>query len=99
MITVRAADVEAKSIEWLGEQRIPLGKITLVAGEPGLAKSQLVAHLAATVSRGALWAVSDHCAPKGSVVIVSTEDDISDTIVPRLQAAERTSTRSTSSTG
>jgi putative DNA primase/helicase len=59
----------------------------LIAGDPGLGKSQLTAYLAATVSNGGQWPCAEGCALRGSVVIFSAEDDAADTIVPRLIAA------------
>ena len=52
LVVQRAADVEMRSIEWLWPGRVALGKLTLIAGEPGLGKSQLAAALAAAVSTG-----------------------------------------------
>jgi hypothetical protein len=87
MSTIRAADVKPQAISWLWQGRIPLGKVTMIVGYPGKCKSLLGAFLAATVSRGASWPIRGDRAPKGSVLMVSTEDDPADTIVPRLQAA------------
>jgi hypothetical protein len=41
--------------QWLWPNRIPIGKLTLLVGEPGLGKSLLVADLAARVSAGLPW--------------------------------------------
>jgi len=46
-----AADIKPEKVDWLWEQRLPLGKCVLVAGEGGLDKSMVLAWLAATVSR------------------------------------------------
>ncbi len=87
LVIVRAADIEMRSIEWLWPGRAAIGKLTLIAGEPGLGKSQLAVALAAAVTTGGRWPGSDDRAPLGSVVIFSAEDDPSDTLVPRLVAA------------
>jgi hypothetical protein len=87
MSTIRAADVEPQAVSWLWPGRIPLGKVTMIVGYPGICKSLLGTFLAATVSQGAPWPIPGDLAPKGSVLMVSTEDDPADTIVPRLQAA------------
>ena len=86
LVVHRAADVEMRSLEWLWPGRVALGKLTLIAGEPGLGKSQLAAALAAAVTTGAPWPCGDGHAPQGSVVMLSAEDDASDTVVPRLSA-------------
>ncbi|GMV27145.1 MAG: hypothetical protein AMXMBFR58_31760 [Phycisphaerae bacterium] len=81
------ADVEPTAIRWLWPGRIALGKITMLAGHPGLGKSFLTCDLAARVSAGLPWPdVGDPC-PQGQVLILNGEDDPSDTIRPRLDAA------------
>lgn len=83
----RAADIEIKPIEWLWPGRIALGKIAMIAGNPGLGKSMAMASIASCVSNGAPFPLCDETRPPGNVIILSAEDDASDTIVPRLQAA------------
>jgi hypothetical protein len=81
------ADVQPEKIEWLWPWRIAIGKQTLIGGEPGLGKSQITAALAAAVTTEALWPCDEGRAPKGSVLILSAEDDAADTIRPRMDAA------------
>ncbi len=83
-----AADIKPEKVDWLWEQRLPLGKCVLVAGEGGLGKSMVLAWVAATVSRGKEWPCGEGQARRGSVIILSAEDDAADTIVPRLLAAD-----------
>ena len=73
-------------IDWLWWQRIALGKLNLIAGQPGLGKSQITALFAAVVSTGGTWP-DGSTAPLGNVIFVCCEDDAADTIVPRLDAA------------
>lgn len=80
------AAVEAKNIAWLWEPRIALGKITLLSGHPGQGKSQFTAHLAARTTRGEAFVDGQRC-PCGSVIMVACEDDVADTVRPRLEAA------------
>jgi hypothetical protein len=80
------ADIEARAVEWLWPGRIARGKVTLIAGHPGLGKSQLALSVAATVTSGAAWPVDEGEAEQGSVIILSAEDDAADTIKPRLLA-------------
>jgi putative DNA primase/helicase len=81
------ADVKPEKIEWLWPGRIAVGKQTLIGGEPGLGKSQVTAALAATVTTGGYWPCDEGQSPRGSVIILSAEDDASDTVRPRLDAA------------
>ncbi len=79
-------EIEMIPIAWLWDKRIALGKISMIAGEPGLGKSQISAYLASQVSNGSRWPDTDINAPQGNVIILSAEDDPSDTIKPRLIA-------------
>ena len=55
--TTRASDIDPQPIRWLWPQRFALGKLNLVAGDPGLGKSQFTLDMAARVTRGATWPV------------------------------------------
>jgi putative DNA primase/helicase len=81
------SDVVAKPVSWLWEGRIACGKITVVAGNPGLGKSQIMASLAAIVTTGRDWPDVENLVPSGNVIFLSAEDDPADTIKPRLIAA------------
>ncbi|MCH7820368.1 MAG: AAA family ATPase, partial [Proteobacteria bacterium] len=85
--TVCIADVEPKPISWLWPEKIARGKLTLISGDPGLGKSLITVALASAVSNGARWPVGGGNAPFGSVILLSDEDAIADTIRPRLDAA------------
>ena len=87
LVTVRASDIQPEKIQWLWPNRLAVGKISLIAGNPGLGKSQLTVHIAAQVTTGGRWPNGEGEAPYGSVVILSAEDDPADTLVPRLIAA------------
>lgn len=87
-VLVSLNDVEPEPVEWLWPGRIALGKLTLIAGDPGLGKSFLTLDLAARVSTGTPWPDSPSTSnPTGSVILMNVEDDIADTIRPRLDAA------------
>jgi len=89
-IIVSLADVKPLPIDWLWFNRIPLGMLTLVLGDPGLGKSFLTLYMASRVSTGGAWpdrdGIPDNCAPKGSVVILTAEDDLAHVVRPRLDA-------------
>ncbi len=80
------ADVAPVPVSWLWAKQIALGKVNLIAGQPGLGKSQITALLAAAVSTGGRWPDGSD-APLGNVIFVCCEDDAADTIVPRLDVA------------
>lgn len=86
-LTVRClADVSAEPINWLWEGHFAKGKVSLIAGDPGLGKSQLSAFLASVITTGGSWPVDRTLCTQGSVVLLSAEDDAADTIRPRLEA-------------
>src|SRR5215204_1590135 len=82
------ADVSAETVEWLWERRIPLGKITVLDGDPDNGKSVLTTDLAARVTTGRPMPYGFGKAfPQAGVVILSAEDGVGDTIRPRFDAA------------
>ena len=95
-VMVNLADVEPETVKWLWPNRIAFGKLTLIVGDPGTGKSFLTRDLAARVSRGSPWPDDQSAhAQCGSVVILSAEDGLADTIRPRLDAAGAAVTRIT----
>jgi putative DNA primase/helicase len=87
LVSLCAANIVPKPIEWLWPGRVAIGKQTLIAGEAGLGKSQIGIAMAAAVTTGGPWPCNEGHAPLGNVIILSAEDDPADTIVPRLLAA------------
>jgi putative DNA primase/helicase len=87
-VIVRLADVKPEPVAWLWPGRIALGKLTLIAGDPGLGKSFVTLDMAARVSTGCGWPDRPGVSIEpGGVVLLSAEDGIADTIRPRLDAA------------
>lgn len=82
----KLSDIQSVPIHWLWSQRIAHGKITVLAGDPGLGKSQLTAFLAATVSNGGSFPFDRTYCTQGNVIFLNAEDDAADTIKPRLEA-------------
>jgi hypothetical protein len=85
----KASDIAMTATRWLWEDRhgcwIPMGALVGLGGREGVGKSTVCADIAARVTLGELSGDFEGT-PKG-VVIVSTEDDWSATIKPRLVAA------------
>lgn len=79
------SEYETKEVEWLWQNRFQKGKLSLLIGDPGKGKSFLTLDMAARVSTGIPWPTGEEC-PKGDVILVTGEDDPSDTIKPRLEA-------------
>jgi putative DNA primase/helicase len=85
--SVCAADIEMAEITWVWPGRLAFGKVGLLAGLPDEGKGQVFAYIAARITRGSEWPCGEGRAPKGSVILLTAEDDLSDTVVPRLAAA------------
>ena len=84
---VRGDQIERKAIRWLWPYRIPLGKVTVLAGDPDVGKSLVTIDIAARVTTGREWPASEGKAPTGRALMISAEDDPEDTIMPRFDAA------------
>ena len=79
------SSIEPETVEWVWKDRIPLGKMTILSGDPGLGKSFVCCDLAARVSTGRSFPDGAACTT-GEFIILSCEDDKADTIRPRLDA-------------
>jgi putative DNA primase/helicase len=84
IVVTNLAGIEPVQLRFLWWPYLPLGKVVIVAGAPGHGKSQLTALMAAMATR-ASFVPSDVLEPS-RVLIMSAEDDLADTIVPRLLA-------------
>jgi putative DNA primase/helicase len=87
LIVRRASDITLEPVQWVWPGRVAVGKLTLIAGDPGLGKSQIAIYVAATMTSGGRWPCDEGRCEPGSVIMLSAEDDAADTIVPRLKAA------------
>lgn len=87
LATYVAANVKTRRVDWAWQGYVPLGKLTIVEGDPGDGKSVLTLDLAARWSQGRPMPDGSDCAGPFRVMLVSAEDDMADTIVPRLAAA------------
>ena len=80
----RLDKVDRMEIEWLWKPFLPLGKISILRGDPGQGKTSFALALAAMVSNGAVPPKSEEACKQGDVLIISAEDDINDALAPRL---------------
>src|SRR6266496_2303252 len=72
----RASDIQEEEVTWLWDGRVPNGKLSLLAGIPGLGKSLVTVDMIAKQTR-----------LEKAVLLIAPEDGAGDTIVPRLKAA------------
>lgn len=82
---INASTVTPANVRWLWRGWIPLGMLSLLLGLPGRGKTTLAERLGADVTRGRL---AGNLNSPANVLVVSYEDAIAETLVPRLIAAE-----------
>lgn len=74
------SDTTPEQVSWLWFNRIPLGKLTLIVGDPGHGKSYFSLYLAAHVTTEKPWPEIGMPIEKGSVILLTAEDGIADTV-------------------
>jgi hypothetical protein len=84
-VMVCLADVAPRKVPWLWQNKIPLGRCTLLVSRPGEGKTYVSQDAASRVTTGTPWPDGTVC-PQGDVILICGEDDASDTIRPRLDA-------------
>jgi hypothetical protein len=80
------AEVTPVNVRWLWRGWLPVGKLVMVDGAPGVGKSTLLLEIAARLSRGERLPGEDTATePVGTLFVA--EDEAGDTLVPRAIAA------------
>ncbi|HOW86908.1 MAG TPA: AAA family ATPase [Candidatus Aminicenantes bacterium] len=86
MLTVQLSGVEPREVPWLWKDYIPLGRATLISGDPGSAKTWFCLDMACRVSRGFAWPDGSPGIKPAKTILLTVEDDIHDTIRPRVES-------------
>ena len=81
-----AKTVAMRPRSWLWANRLQRGKVNNLQGDPGDGKSLFFVDLAMCVTRGEKFADGAVC-EQGDVIILSGEETLDDTLLPRLLAA------------
>lgn len=85
---ISANSIEPKEVKWLWYPFIPIGKVTIIQGDPGDGKSTFMLKLAAMMSRGEPFPfTNEEWMEPRHVIYQTTEDDADDTVVPRFLKA------------
>ncbi len=79
-------DIKCENVEWLWYPFVPYGKITIIQGDPGEGKTTLVLQMIAKLTRGETI-INEETKEPINVIYQTAEDGLSDTIKPRLVAA------------
>jgi putative DNA primase/helicase len=77
--------ITPEPVDWLWPGFLACGKLHIIAGAPGAGKTTLALAFAATITMGGRWPDGTRAEP-GNVLIWSGEDDVKDTLLPRLLA-------------
>lgn len=83
IILTKLSDIEIEKITWLWDGYLARGKFHLLAGHAGVSKTTVALTMAGVVTTGGKWPDGTK-AELGNVLIWTGEDDIADTIKPRL---------------
>jgi RecA-family ATPase len=76
----------ARPVDWLWPCRLALGKLALLDGDPGLGKTFVALDLCARLSTGRQWPDGSASTGPAAAIYLGAEDDLDDTIRPRLEA-------------
>ena len=79
-------EIPIEKVRWLWRPYIPLGKLTLVQGDPGEGKTTFTLALIAALTRGEALPGNTVSEPM-NVIYQTAEDGLADTIKPRLVAS------------
>ena len=83
---VCAADIVPRALDWLWQGHLLRGSLELSTGLPGLGKSQIHCAFAAYTTTTGRWP-DGYVGPTGNVVMLTAEDCLDQTLIPRLDAA------------
>lgn len=73
-----------EEINWLWYPYVPVGRLTILGGDPGQGKSFITTAIAASLSKGEALPGEDVDREPENTLMLSAEDDPGDTIKPRL---------------
>ena len=79
---IRLSDVEEKPLNWLWENKIPYGNLSLITGIGSAGKSYMTIYMTACITNGRDWADETPC-DAGSVLFFYGEDGLEDTYKQR----------------
>ena len=95
-VLVQLARVQREEVRWLWSDRIPLGRLTGLVGDPGVGKSWLSLVVASAVTTGAaLQGGQESPGEPGDVLLLTAEDGLADTVRPRMEDMRADLTRVT----
>ena len=82
---IRMSDIQPEEVQWLWYPYIPLGKLTVIQGDPGEGKTTFVLAMIAVLTKGEALPEREPLDPV-NILYQTAEDGLADTIRPRLDA-------------
>jgi 5S rRNA maturation endonuclease (ribonuclease M5) len=82
-VVLSLSTIEPRPVEWIWPRWLARGRLHLLGGHPGDGKSTIMMALAAAMSRGAILP-DGSCSSVCNILLVLAEDDLEDTVRPRL---------------
>jgi len=79
------SQITERSVGWLWRGRLPLGKLVILDGDPGLGKTLLTLDFCARVTTGRPFPGDGPAIGPVNVLLLNAEDALEDTLKPRLQ--------------
>ena len=83
---VLLSSVEAQPVSWLWPNFIPIGKATMISGDPGVGKTWLALDVSARLSKGLAWPDGSPSPEPANAIYFSVEDQAKDTLRPRIDS-------------
>jgi putative DNA primase/helicase len=84
--SAKASTFATRSIQWFWQNRFALGKLGLIGGMPDRGKGLILNYIIAMATTAGVWPCNEGRAIQGNVLLLTAEDDIEDTVKPRLIA-------------
>lgn len=84
-VLIRLADVVREEVHWRWKDRLPLGRLTGLIGDPEVGKSWLSLAIATAVTTGAPLPGDTERWQPARVLLLTAEDGLADTVRPRLE--------------
>lgn len=86
-IIVDIEDVAMKPVKWFWRDRFQSEAVNMISGNQEVGKSTFTLYMAAMVLAGGKWPyLPDDDVPTGSIIFLSTEDNIAQVIKPKMMA-------------
>jgi RecA-family ATPase len=83
---IQGCDVIPRKTKWLWPNRIPIGGLSIIAGNPGAGKTHLGLCMASHISTGRKWPDCEEAPQIGMTLILTAEDHLEYSLTARLIA-------------